>query len=80
MPGQELPKKIYYPDIYQLAYRPSSKCEFFEVYDLGGTYVAYCKVLESYIVKSKVSRCEKLYETCPFRRVGLKTIGPKEQA
>ncbi|MGC9071365.1 MAG: hypothetical protein ACP5HK_01510 [Acidilobus sp.] len=77
MASPELPKKIYYPDIYQLTYRPSSGCEFFEVYEVGGAYVAYCKVLESYIVRSKVGRCEKQYMTCPFRRVGLKTLGAK---
>mgnify|MGYP001772553944 CR=1 FL=1 len=72
-----LPKRVYYADIYQLTYRPSSGCEFFEVYEVGGAYMAYCKVLESYIVRSKVPKCEKHYMTCPFRKVGLKLRGPE---
>ncbi len=76
MPGEQLPKKIFYPKIYQLNYRPSSGCEFFEVYTVEGMNVAYCKVLESYIVRSKVRKCETSFQDCPFRRVGLRTLSP----
>ncbi len=67
-----LPKRLFYINIYQLSYKPESKCEFFEVYEVGGSYIAYCKVLESYIARSKVRKCEADYEQCPFRKVGLK--------
>ncbi len=77
---ENLPKRIYYADIYQVSYRPSSGCEFFETYEVGGAYVAYCRVLESYIVRSKVSKCEKQYMTCPFRRIGLKLRESRERA
>lgn len=70
--GEQLPKKVFYINIYQLNYKPSSGCEFFESYEVGGSYIAYCKVLESYITRSKVHKCETLFKDCPFRRVGIK--------
>jgi hypothetical protein len=75
--SEQLPKRIYFLDIYQLNYRPSSGCEFFETYDVGGSYVAYCKVTENYIVRSKVVKCEKNYATCPYRKLGLSMLRQK---
>jgi hypothetical protein len=72
----QLPKKVFYVNIFQLNYRPSSQCEFFESYDVGGSYIAYCKVLESYIARSKVRKCEISYQDCPYRRAGLKALTP----
>jgi len=44
---------------------------------VGGSYVAYCKVTENYIVRSKVVKCEKSYATCPYRKLGLSMMRQK---
>ena len=79
--AEQLPKRIFYTNIFELNYRPESGCEFFKVYDVSGVYVAYCKVLDTYIPRSKVKKCETSYETCPFRRFGLKiSLAPAKES
>ncbi|MEB2793624.1 MAG: hypothetical protein G5Z42_05710 [Caldisphaeraceae archaeon] len=67
-------EKIVFPEIYSLSYKPKSGCEFFEAIERNGSYFAKCKILDSFITRSKVSKCENLWMDCPYRRLGLKHL------
>jgi hypothetical protein len=60
--------KIMFPIIYTLHYKPSSECEFFKVLEREGYYIGWCGVLERPVVKSSIYKCERYWQTCPFRR------------
>ena len=64
--------KLVYPKIYVMQYRPSSGCEHFKVVEKEGGYVARCLVLDRYLVKYEVTKCEKYWQLCPFRRFALR--------
>ncbi|AFZ71047.1 hypothetical protein Calag_1338 [Caldisphaera lagunensis DSM 15908] len=72
--SKESIEKIVFPEIHAVTYKPKSECEFFSVIEKEGSYYAKCKFLDSMITKSKISKCEKDYKTCPYRKLGLKTL------
>jgi hypothetical protein len=63
--------KVMFPVIYALHYKPTSQCEFFKVVEREGYYMGWCEALERYIVRSSVYKCERYWQTCPFRRSAL---------
>ena len=65
-------ERIVFPKIFALYTMPKSGCEFFEVVEKEGFFVAKCKVLDRFLVNTSVYKCEKLWEDCPFRRLALK--------
>lgn len=67
--------RIVFPKIYALHYRPSSKCEYFEVIESEGVYVGRCRVLERPLIKYSVINCEKYYLKCPYRASVLENLG-----
>lgn len=67
--------KIPFIEIYALNRKPSSGCEFFVVEERQGLYIAKCNLREQYIISPSVSRCEILWEQCPYRRLYLQTMG-----
>ncbi|BAN90715.1 hypothetical protein [Aeropyrum camini] len=68
-------EKIVYPRIYVLRRRPRSGCEYFEVRERGGEYIAFCKVLGRPLPSVSVEKCERHWEDCPFRRMAAKMEG-----
>lgn len=69
--------RIYKP-IHVLYREPKSGCEFFEVIEESGYYMARCRVLERVLIKEVVVKCEEYWQTCPFRRIGLQMEGESE--
>ena len=63
-----------YTPIFAVYHKPQSGCEFFEVMEKEGYYLVYCKVLERFIPKEHVLRCENYWKMCPFRRIGLQMM------
>jgi hypothetical protein len=67
-------KSVYtmYPKIFALPRKPSSGCEFFKVEKTGdGSYVARCLILDRYLTIFQVEKCERYWQTCPYRRFGV---------
>ncbi|MCY0868376.1 MAG: hypothetical protein OWQ48_03990 [Desulfurococcus sp.] len=69
------PKEIYTP-IHALPRcelkDPCVNLKILEFEKDGVKYcVAYCTVLERYLTKSAVKRCETLWRTCPFAKRSL---------
>jgi hypothetical protein len=59
-----------YKVIFAIYHKPSSGCPFFEVKEKEGYYLAYCKVLERYLTRDQVIKCENYWKTCPYKRIG----------
>jgi uncharacterized RmlC-like cupin family protein len=58
--------------IHSLTIKPNSPCEFFVVEKHeSGVYLAGCEVLGRYLTRYEVPLCEKHWDECPYRRVGL---------
>ena len=58
--------------IHSLSKKPSSGCKFFIVEKHeSGAYLAACDVLGRYLTRYEVPLCERHWENCPYRRVGL---------
>ncbi len=58
--------------IHPLNRQPSSQCEFFVVeVDESGSYLGACKVLGRYLTRYEVPLCEKYWQDCPYRKIGL---------
>ena len=72
-------KEPLYLAIFQVYHKPSSGCEFFEVREKEGSYLAYCKVLDRYLTRDQVFKCENYWKTCPFRKIGLRMMGEGEE-
>jgi len=70
--------KIIYPVIYALYYKPSSGCEFFRVREGEGYYIAWCDATERPIIRSSVYKCERFWQSCPFRKSALQTTQASE--
>ncbi len=72
--GRTYPSKYGKPLllIHSLTRKPSSNCEFFiiEKHE-SGAYLAACDVLGRYLTRYEVPLCEKHWDNCPYRRVGL---------
>ena len=64
--------KVAFPRIFTLHYKPSSGCQFFEATEVEGFYVAKCRVLDRYLVRGTVYKCERYWEECPYRKIALK--------
>ena len=64
--------KLLYPKIFLLSYKPKSGCKYFEARESEGMYYAYCKVLERPLQRTVVEKCERFWETCPFRRMAAR--------
>lgn len=67
MPAQRQ-KKPSYAKIHAIHYKPRSQCEFFEVIEGEGYYMAKCKILDRFIVRDMIFKCEKYWDQCPYRR------------
>ena len=65
--------RIAFPRIYELHYKPNSNCEFFQEIEATGFYLAKCKVLERFLIRDFVAKCERYWKDCPFRKMALKT-------
>lgn len=65
-------EKVIYPKIYMVHSKPSSECEFFEVKEAEGYYHARCRVLERPLPAPVIEKCERFWESCPFRRLALR--------
>ncbi len=63
-------RRPLYIKIHALYQRPKSGCEYFVVEEGEGYYLAYCKVLERYLTSDQALKCERLWQSCPFRRFG----------
>lgn len=63
--------RLPYKKIFLMHRKPSSQCEFFEVKGDQEGFLAYCRVLGRYLTAHSVSRCEKYWQSCPYRRLGL---------
>ena len=72
-----LPKKPGFPAIYVIHRRPASECSFFRVEEGEGGYMAYCKVLERYLTRSEIPKCERYWKECPYRRLALLALEEK---
>ncbi|MCE4627917.1 MAG: hypothetical protein F7C34_02045 [Desulfurococcales archaeon] len=59
-----------YKTIFAVYHKPQSECQFFEVQEKEGYYLARCRVLERYLTTDQVIKCENYWRTCPFRRIG----------
>lgn len=70
--------KLPYKKIFLLSRKPSSQCEFFKVEEDEEGYLAYCKVLGRYLTAYAVAKCEKHWQTCPYRKMGLQIESPPE--
>lgn len=71
--------KLPYKKIFLLYRKPASKCEFFEVKEDQEGYLAYCRVLNRYLTMYAVAKCEKYWQTCPYRKIGLQIESPPER-
>jgi len=65
-------KKPPYAKIHAIHYKPKSQCEFFEVVEAEGYYMARCRALDRFIVRDLVYKCEKYWDQCPYRRNALR--------
>ncbi len=63
--------KPMYTAIHAIYHKPTSQCEFFEYEEEEGYYLAKCKVLNRYLTRDAVIKCENYWKTCPFRKIGL---------
>ncbi len=59
-----------YVQIHALYQRPRSGCEYFEVIEEEGYYLARCKVLDRFLTKDQALKCERYWKSCPYRRFG----------
>ncbi len=59
-----------YKAVYAVYHKPSSGCQFFEVEEKEGYFLVYCRVLERYLTRDQVIKCENYWRSCPFRRIG----------
>jgi len=66
-PGRRGP---LYAKIHMLYQRPKSDCEYFEVEEREGFYLARCRVLDRYLTRDQALKCERYWKTCPYRRFG----------
>ena len=64
--------KLVYPKIYVVHYRPESGCEYFKVREAEGGYIARCEILDRYLAKHEILKCERYWQMCPFRRFAVK--------
>ncbi len=64
--------KIAFPRIYEIHYKPSSGCEFFQEVEAEGFYLAKCRVIERFLIRDFVFKCEKFWKECPFRKMALR--------
>lgn len=59
--------------IHSLSKKPQCNCEFLVIIQHeSGAYIAGCKVLCRYLTRYEVKLCEKKWQECPFRKVGIK--------
>ena len=72
------PQRLPYKKIFVVHVRPSSRCEFFEVKEdpKEGGYYAYCRVLGRFLTSYAIVKCERYWEKCPYRRIGLQIESP----
>ncbi|MCE4604561.1 MAG: hypothetical protein F7B20_06320 [Aeropyrum sp.] len=68
-------ERIVYPKIYIMHRRPRSDCEYFEVRERGGEFIALCKVLGRPLTVTSVEKCEKYWQDCPYRRIAIRMEG-----
>ncbi len=74
LPGRVYPSKFGKPLllIHSLKEEPKSGCEFFVVEKHeSGAYLAGCEVLGRYLTRYEVPLCEKSWQDCPYRKIGL---------
>ncbi len=71
--------RLPYKKIFLLYRKPSSQCEFFTVKEDQDGYLAYCRVLDGYLTMYSVSKCERYWQSCPYRRIGLQIESPPER-
>jgi len=60
-----------FTQIFAIYHKPNSGCEFFEAREKEGYYLVYCKVLERFLPRDHVIKCENYWKSCPYRRIGL---------
>ncbi len=63
-------KRPLYVKIHALYQKPRSGCEYFEVEEEEGYYLARCRILDRYLTRDQALKCEKYWQTCPYRRFG----------
>ncbi len=68
-------QRLPFKKIFLLPSKPSSGCPFLEVEETREGYLARCRVLDRYLTKYAVARCERYWESCPFRRIGAASMG-----
>lgn len=67
-----MPEKIVYPRIYVVGRKPRSECEFFEVKERDGGFIAVCRVLGRPLTAPTIEKCERYWQDCPFRRLATR--------
>ncbi len=68
-------KEMYYPPIHVIPCSLKSECPFYTLKPFEkshGLCVAMCRVTNTYIIKSKVSKCIDYWRDCPFYRIGVR--------
>jgi hypothetical protein len=67
-------KERFYPPIHIIPCSLKSKCPFYVLKPINKDRtrcVALCKATNTYIVKSRVSKCIELWRDCPFYKINM---------